>query len=136
MLEYLFFNQIYSDEFTSILKHKNIDFHVEREAVQNAFSVNVAETIDDIIWDEIDDIYDHISAKDAKMLQDNLEDDDKINTAGIYIQLANNQQTVAKIDPDVMNRMLSVISMDEFNDFIKVIVSSVEEPDDSPICKQ
>lgn len=136
MLEYLFFNQVFSDQFTTILKNKNIDFHVERETVQNAFSVNVPETIDDDVWDEIDDIYDDISVKDTTMLQDNLEDNDMVNAAGIYIQLANNQQTVAKINPDVMNRMLSVISMDEFNDFIEVIVSSVEEPDDSPICKQ
>ncbi|CAA6813842.1 MAG: Unknown protein [uncultured Thiotrichaceae bacterium] len=136
MLEYLFFNQTFCDEFTSALSSKNIEFHIERESIQNAFNVNVPENIDDDVWDEIDDIYDNISTKDAKMLQDNLDDDEKVNTAGIYIQLTNNQQTIAKVDPDVMNRMLSVISMDEFNDFIEVIVSSVEEPDDSPICKQ
>lgn len=135
MLEYIFFNQIFCDEFTSILNEKSIEFHVEREPVQNAFSVNVPETIDDNVWDEIDDIYDDISAKDTGMLQQNLAADEDVNTAGIYIQLANDQQTIAKIDPDVMNRMLSVVSMEEFNTFIEVIVSSVEQPDDSPICK-
>lgn len=136
MLEYLFFNQIFSDEFATLLKQKNIDFNIEREPVQNAFSVNVPENIDDDVWDEIDDIYDTLSAKDTQKLQDDLADADDVNTAGIYIQLANNQQTVAKINPDVMNRMLDVISMEEFNEFIEVIVSSVEKPDDSPICKQ
>lgn len=135
MLEYIFFNQIFCDEFTSILNEKSIEFHVEREPVQNAFSVNVPETIDDNVWDEIDDIYDDISAKDTGMLQQNLAADEDVNTAGIYIQLANDQQTIAKIDPDVMNRMLSVVSMEEFNTFIEVIVSSVEQPDDFPICK-
>ncbi len=35
-----------------------------------------------------------------------------------------------------MNRILDVISMDEFNDFIEAIVSSVENPDDSAICQK
>ena len=35
-----------------------------------------------------------------------------------------------------MNRMLDVISMDEFNSFVETIVSSVEKPDDSPICEK
>lgn len=136
MLEYLFFNQSFSDEFANILKYKNIDFHIDREPVQNAFTINVPENIDDDVWDEIDDIYDALSAKDSQKLQDDLADADDVNTAGIYIKLANNQQTIAKINPDVMNRMLEVISMEEFNEFIEVIVSSVENPDDSPICKQ
>jgi len=35
-----------------------------------------------------------------------------------------------------MNRMLDVISMDEFNDFVEAIVTSVESPDDSAICQK
>lgn len=135
MLEYLFFNQTYCDEFTAILANKCIEFHVERESVQNAYSVNVPETLDDDVWDEIDDLYDAISLRDTQMLQNKLKDADTVNTAGIYIQLADNKQTISKVDPDVMNRILSVISMDEFNEFIEVIVNSVEEADDSPICK-
>lgn len=107
-----------------------------RESVQNAYILNVPETIDDDVWDEIDDIYDVLSAKDTLLVQENLDDNDEMSTAGIYIQLANAEQTVAKVNLDVMNRMLSVVSMDEFNEFIEVIVSSVEDPDDSPICKK
>jgi hypothetical protein len=58
------------------------------------------------------------------------------NTAGIYIQLKENNQTVASTDPDVMNRMLEKISMEEFNVFIQAIVGSVEVPDDTPFCEQ
>ena len=135
MLEYLFFNDTFANEFADLLTQKEVEFIRARESVQNAYIINVPETIEDDVWDEIDDIYDVLSAKDTLLVQENL-DDDEMSTAGIYIQLANAEQTVAKVNLDVMNRMFSVVSMDEFNEFIEVIVSSVEKPDDSPICKK
>lgn len=135
MLEYLFFNDIFANQFADTLTEKKVEFVRARESVKDAYILSVPETIDDDLWDEIDDIYDALSEKDTLLLQENLEDDEGMNAAGIYIQLANDQQTIAKIDPEVMNRMLTVVTMDEFNEFIEVIVSSVEKPDDSPICK-
>ena len=138
MLEYLFFNDIFANQFADTLTEKKVEFERARESVKDAYILSVPETIDDDLWDEIDDIYDALSEKDTLLLQENLEDDEGVNAAGIYIQLANDKQTIAKIDPEVMNRMLTVVTMDEFNEFnefIEVIVSSVEKPDDSPICK-
>ena len=135
MLEYLFFNQRFCDEFTAILTTKNIPFQLENEAVQNSLNVKVPDFTDDALWNEIDDIYDELSEKDTQLLQESFDDESDVSTAGIYIQLANDQQTIAKVDPEIMNRILTVISMEEFNQFIEVIVESVENPDDSPICK-
>lgn len=135
MLEYLFFNQRFCDEFTAFLTTNNIPFEIENEAVQNSLNVKVPDFTDDTLWNEVDDIYDDLSEKDTQLLQESFEDESNVSTAGIYIQLANEQQTIAKVDPDIMNRILSAISMDEFNQFVEVIVESVENPDDSPICK-
>ncbi|PWQ94308.1 hypothetical protein [Leucothrix pacifica] len=135
MLEYLFFNQQYCDEFTETLANRNISFQIEHEAVQKSLNVKVPDFTNDELWNDIDSLYDELSEKDTLLLQESFEDDANVSTAGIYIQLANNQQTIAKVDPDVMNRILSSISMEEFNQFIEVIVDSVENPDDSPICK-
>ena len=135
MLEYLFFNQQYCDEFTKTLVNRDISFQVEHEAVQKSLNVKVSDFTDDELWNEIDGLYDELSEKDTLLLQESFEDEADVSTAGIYIQLANNQQTIAKVTPDVMNRILNSISMEEFNQFIEVIVDSVENPDDSPICK-
>ena len=43
---------------------------------------------------------------------------------------------MAKVDPSMMNRILGVLTIDELNEFLEVIVSSVEKPDDSAICQQ
>jgi hypothetical protein len=136
MLEYLFFNSVFAEKFKRLLKQKSLEFEQKAESVQNAILITTSEDIDDDLWDEIDEAYDDLALQDQQLLQSKLEDDSKINTAGIYIQLKDEQQTIASIEPDVMNRMLEKISMDEFNAFIEAIVSAVEEPDETPFCKR
>ncbi len=136
MLEYLFFNAVFAQKFILILEQHKLPYEQKVEAVQDAILITTPEDIDDELWDRIDDAYDDLSEQDQQLLQSKLDDDSKVNAAGIYIQLKDDQQTIANIDPDVMNRMLQNISMDEFNTFIEAIVSSVEVPDDSPFCEQ
>lgn len=135
MIEYLFFNKEISLKFLEILKQKSVEWQEEIESVEDAINIKVSEEIGDEMWDELDDIFDVLTVEDQMMLEDNADDDDLVSKAGIYLQLAGGKQTVAQIDPTVMNKMLEVITMEEFNAFIETIVSSVEEPDDSPICK-
>ncbi len=136
MLEYLFFNTVFAQKFILILEQHSLPYQQQTESVQESILITTSEDLDDALWDTIDDAYDDLSEQDQKLLQSRLDDDSKVNAAGIYIQLKNDQQTVANIDPDVMNRMLEKISMDEFNAFIEAIVTSVEVPDDTPFCEQ
>jgi len=136
MLEYLFFNQIVADKFTAFLQSKKLTWELSKDPMLESIVVKTPEDIEDELWDELDEFHESLGAEDQKLLEDNLENtEEETNAAGIYIQLANGNQTVAQINPEIMNRMLGVISMDEFNEFVETIVSSVENPDDSPICK-
>lgn len=136
MIEYLFFNAEISMKFIALLKQKEVEWEEAKENVHGSIILRVFEDIGDEIWDELDDTYDDLSEEDQLLLEAAMADDDDVSTAGIYIQLKGGKQTVADINPDVMNRMLKVISMEEFNDFIEVIVNSVEEPDDTAICQR
>lgn len=137
MLEYLFFTQEIADKFIAFLNAKNLQWSQEIDPMLNSIVVKTSEDIEDDLWDELDDYHEILGVEDQQLLEETLIDSDsETNAAGIYIQLGNGEQTVAQINPDVMNRMLGVISMDEFNDFVETIVSSVEMPDDSPICKK
>jgi len=136
MLEYLFFNQPIADKFIVFLKGKSLEWTQYDDPMLGSIVIKTSEDIEDELWDELDDFHEILGPEDQKLLEDALIDDEtETNAAGVYIQLANGEQTVAQINPEVMNRMLDVISMDEFNEFIETIVSSVEKPDDSPICK-
>jgi hypothetical protein len=137
MLEYLFFTQEIADKFIDFLKNKNITWEQKNDPMLGSIVIETPEDIEDDLWDELDDYHDSLGEEDQKILEAELATSDtETNAAGIYIQLANEEKTVAQINPEVMNRMLSVISMDEFNDFIETIVSSVENPDDAPICEK
>lgn len=137
MLEYLFFTQEIADKFIAFLNTKNLHWTQQIDPMLNSIVVKTSEDIEDTLWDELDDYHEILGIEDQQLLEKTLIDTDtETNTAGIYIQLSNGEQTVAQINPDVMNRMLGVISMDEFNDFVETIVSSVEKPDDSPICNK
>ncbi|HRJ52591.1 MAG TPA: hypothetical protein PLE99_07480 [Candidatus Thiothrix moscowensis] len=135
MLEYLFFTSRIADKFIQALQERQLAYVQEIESVHGGIVLKIAEGVDDDLWDELDDLYDELSSEDQALLEEGMEDVHAKSTAGIYLQLLGGKQTIAQVDPDVMNRMLSVISMDEFNAFVETIVRSVETPDDSPICK-
>lgn len=135
-LEYLFFTPNTAAKFVQILEKHGLAYSQENEPVQGAIVLKIAEGVDDNLWDELDELYDSLSEEDQALLETGIEDSSAQSTAGIYLQLAGGKQTIAQVDPDVMNRILTVISMDEFNTFVETIVRSVETPDDSPICKR
>lgn len=136
VLEYLFFTDGVADKFIKELQARGLEFDKEIESVQGGIVLKISEGVDDDLWDELDDLYDELSIEDQASLEEELEDEGSKSAAGIYLQLAGGKQTLAQVNPDVMNRILSVISMNELNQFVDVIVRSVEEPDDSPICQR
>lgn len=135
MIEFLFFNAAVSEKFIAELKAMSLPFTQEIEAVQGAITVQLDEDLPDEIMDKLDVLYEALSEEDQTLLMADFADDDDLDTAGIYVQLKNGAQTIAKVNPAVMNRMLEVVSMEEFNAFVETIVSAVETPDDSPVCK-
>ena len=118
------------------MRENKLEWIQEVEAIQNAIILKTSDEIDEGLWDDLDDLYDELSAEDAQISNANTAEEDDRDTAGIYIQLNNGEQTIAKVNPLIMNRILDVISMDELNDFVEAIVASVEAPDDSAICQK
>lgn len=135
-LEYLFFTQGIASKFIKELEARELPYTQQTEPVQNAIVLQISESVDDDLWDELDDLYDVLSDEDQAILEAGMEDESSRSAAGIYLQLQDGSQTLAQVNPEVMNRILSVISMDELNDFVDTIVRSVENPDDSPICQR
>jgi len=137
MLEYLFFTQHVANKFITFLEGKSLEWSQHNDPMLGSIVIKTSEDIEDSLWDELDDFHESLGDEDQKLIESTMVDDEtETNAAGIYIQLGNGEQTVAQIDPDVMNRMLEGITMDEFNSFVETIVSSVEKPDDAPICKK
>ena len=133
MLEYVFFNDCFRLQFVARLESLGLSHEEAADPIEGAAIVKIEEP-DDETWDRLDNYYDELSDADQAELENST--DDAMSTAGIYIELSDGQKTLAKVRPDVMNRILAAVTMEEFNEFVEVIVKSVEMPDDSPICKK
>jgi hypothetical protein len=143
VLEYLFFTPTITEQFINALKERELKegqhWTQEVEAVHEGLVIKVFETDDlenwDELWDELDDLFDDLSAQEQDLLEAGEGGVDK-STAGVYIQLKDGSQTIASVKPDVLNRVLEVLSNDEFAEFVDAIAKSVESPDDTAICKR
>ncbi|HBS26093.1 MAG TPA: hypothetical protein DD827_03015, partial [Gammaproteobacteria bacterium] len=110
-----------------------IKFETATDSIEDTLFISIEEPEDSNLWDLIDERFDALNELDQAEIEQGM---DGMSGAGIYIELSTGENTLATVNPDVMNRMLSVISMDEFNAFVETIVHSVEKPDDSSICQQ
>lgn len=143
VLEYLFFTAGMATKFTTKLTELGLTegqhWQQEQEPIHDAFLVKVFETDDiedwDNLWDKLDALFDDYTIEDQRLFEENCENLDT-NTVGVYIQLKDGSQTIAAVNPDVLNRILGVLSNEEFAEFVDTIVTSVETPDDSAICKR
>jgi hypothetical protein len=143
VLEYLFFTQEISHRFIDELKKRGLKegHHWVQgiESIHEGLLIKVLETTDlnnwDELWDELDDLFDELTIQDQALLETGEGNIEK-STAGVYIQLNDGSQTIASVKPDVLNRILDVLSNDEFAEFVDTIAKSVESPDNTAICKR
>ncbi len=61
-------------------------------------------------------------------------DDVRLSAAGIVLHLGDGRQSLARIEPSLMRRVLSVLSPEELGQCVAKIVDAVEHPDDRSIC--
>jgi hypothetical protein len=62
-------------------------------------------------------------------------DDVRLSAVGIVVHLADGSQSLARVEPNMVRRILSVLTPNELGQFVAKIADAVENPDDSPICK-
>ncbi len=134
-LEYLFYSSSIFDRFVDALNKKNIPWTKTQEIINKASIALITENDIEEHWNEIDDLYDELAIEDQHLEESGANNPEDISTAGIHIQLKNNVQTIAQVNPDILNRILNVLSADEFAEFVDIIAKSVEDPNDTPICK-
>lgn len=66
---------------------------------------------------------------------DSIGGDVRLSAVGIVVHLSDGTQSLARVEPDMVRRILSVLTPDELGQFVAKIADAVENPDDSPICK-
>ncbi len=133
MLEYVFFHRSVADEFRRALAERGLTVQEGREGVEDAILLTIDE-VDDDTWDALDELYERLSDRDRELLES--ASPDAVSATGIYLTLADGRRSIARVEPALVNRILTVLSMAEFERVVDAIVRAVEEPDTSPLCQR
>jgi len=132
MLDYVFFDQGLRDRFVTFAQEKGIEVVVADEEA-GSFMASVPEDLGPELDEAIDHYYEVLLQENAELLEST---DDRLekNVAGVRVVLANGTPCTIRFDPDLLARVLQSISMEELRDMVQHIATSVETPDDRPLC--
>lgn len=133
MLDYIFYHKDPRDKFIDYLTNQDIPY-VKMEDTMGLV-VAVPEDMEESIEESTEVHYDMLM-EDA---EDLIIDDGGVaekDVAAITITLDDGKIIYASVSPNVINRVLSVITNQELNDLVNSIVSSVFDPDERPICNR
>ena len=102
---------------------------------EEATTVAIPDDIDESLADRIEEWYEEeTQAAEAELFASGGAGADV--SAGVWVQLADGRASFAPVPPDMVSRILSVLSADELGDFVSRIANAVEHPDDTPICRR
>jgi len=135
MLEYVFFDERPRDQFVVFLQEKLVELKLEDD--DGLFKVWISEDLDDDLDEAIEDFYDDMMALNQQLYEDeNNEAEVGYNAAGIVLELNTGENVYAQVDPELLGRIMTVVTPDEFNTVVNAIVEAVENPDARTPCQR
>jgi hypothetical protein len=136
-LEYIFFHQQPYQKFKRFLESKNIQMLKEGidETDVEGFVIHIQDNLEDDISEQIEDFYDEMMELSETLVADESEDNE-FSRVGLNVTLKDGRSVLAEVEPDVLNRILTVVSHQELGNLVDAIADAVENPDQRPLCKR
>ncbi|MEJ1296668.1 MAG: hypothetical protein RPU64_13515 [Candidatus Sedimenticola sp. (ex Thyasira tokunagai)] len=133
MLEYIFFDQRPWTLFDKFLKEKGLEPESVHE--EQGYLVSIPDDTDDDLMESIEAYYDEMLDMNESLFLEQ-QGEGQVHAAGVSVSLSDGRSVDAMVDPELLNRMLEVVSTDELGRFVTAIVDAVENPDDRPFCRR
>ncbi|MCW8830732.1 MAG: hypothetical protein OQK32_04330 [Gammaproteobacteria bacterium] len=135
MLEYVLFHEKPFQLFVDWLKSKGIS--PETEIAEGTYEIKIPEDLDDELLDEIDDKYDALMDMNQQIVDDEEKENQQgYHMAGVVVTLKDGTISYADVDPDLLGRVMSAISPEEFGKIVAAIVDAVEKPQTETYCQR
>lgn len=131
MMEYIFFSASLASRFAEFVQVLGIPCEESKDGM--GIIVAVPEDLDDELSTRLETYYAHLMDEQAEMVED--EEPGLKHAAAVNITLADGRPCTIRIEPDMMNRLMSCLSIDEIHELAVTIARSVENPDNRPLCK-
>ena len=137
LLEYIFFHPQSCERFKQFLQQNGVAMlkeGVDQTDVEG-LTVYISDDLDEDISEKIENFYDEMMELDESLVIED-DDSDEYSQVGLAVTLNDGRSVMASVDPDVLNRVLTVITHDELGKLVDVIADAVENPDQRPLCKR
>ena len=140
-MEYLFFEQSLAERFKSACEKKGAEkvsiVTEETPSDGDAYSVVIESLTDEALAETIESLYDEFFfGEQAAQVEGNSEEGVLADACGVQVKLSTGQYTTVEIAPEIMNKILSVLTVDELQQFLAQVAEDIEFPKSGPICKR
>lgn len=138
--EYTFFHREIAEKFIDQLNNQHTDTQiVEEEGISGdpTFTVIITAALNETDVHTIESIYeDLLFGEQAALVDGNDTDGALADVCGVQLALKDGSFTTVAIEPDIMNKLLSVLSIEEIQQFMNQVAEDIETPKTGPICRR
>ncbi|MCU7852612.1 MAG: hypothetical protein KZQ80_10400 [Candidatus Thiodiazotropha sp. (ex Monitilora ramsayi)] len=133
MLEYIFFDERPWRRFIDYLE--SLGLEPQSSSSDEGWLVALPEDLDDALDEKIELYYDQMLDLNESLVAEE-EGQAHVHTAGINVTLNDGRVVQAAVDPQLMQKLLEVVSPQELGDLVNTIADAVENPDERPFCQR
>jgi hypothetical protein len=135
MIDYVLFDEQPFQLFIDWLKKNDIAHQVR--IVEDSYEISVSEDLDEDLLDAIDEQYDiYMDMNQQLVEQQERDNNDGYHMAGVVLTLKDGSTSYADVDPQLLGRVMSAISPEEFGEIVNAIVDAVENPQPKTYCQR
>lgn len=137
--EYTFFDLGLAESFAKKCQAlgANANIHSDESPTgESVFEVALSDEMSDALTQQIEDIYsDMLFGEQAAQIEGGGEGA-IADICGVQVKLQSGEYTTVAIHPTVMNKILSVLTIDELQKFLAQVAEDIENPKSGPICRR
>jgi len=134
MLEYVFFDPRPFGRFLDFLRQQGLE--PESRVEDDLYEIYLPEDLGEELGESIEAFYDEMLDLNQQLFDREQAADSDYHAAGVVVNLAAGQTVYANVNPELLGRIMSVLSPQEFGDVVNAIVDAVERPDERTLCQK
>ncbi len=139
-MEYLFFDKALAERFVEGCRPHAENIRIVTEETPSdgdAYSVVIETLLVDEAAEGIEQLYDELFfGEQAAQVEGNSGEGALADACGVQVKLSTGEFTTVAIEPEIMNKILSVLTVDELQQFLAQVAEDIEFPKSGPICKR
>lgn len=140
LMEYLFFDYHIAQSFMQACEKLGLNPELDQGETptdDSSYTIQIRQTMSDTEAEKLEVLYDEMLFGDqAAQIEGNDETGALADVCGVQVQLQSGKFTTVAIHPETMNKILSVLSVDELQQFLAQVAEDIENPKSGPICSR